>query len=113
MPGDCSSSLRCRMVCVTRPSHHSLSIIYIHYIYFEIESCIAIFLSFFRRRNQFSQQLGYLQESRGRVLHVSNYGLSAPGLSAPHLGSSVPGLIWCKFCCVSLGIDRDRTRFIF
>ena len=40
-------------------------------------------------------------------------GSSAPGFSAPHLGSSAPaGLIWCKFCCVSLGIDRDRTRFI-
>ena len=31
MPGACSSSLRCRMVCVTRSttsSHHSLSIVY-------------------------------------------------------------------------------------
>ena len=40
-----------------------------------------------------------------------NYGLSAPGLSALN-GSSAPGLIWCKFCCVSLSIDRDRTRFV-
>ena len=35
MPGACSSSLRCRMVCITcstTPSHHSLSIIYIHYL---------------------------------------------------------------------------------
>ena len=35
MPGACSSSLRCHMVCVTRsttPSHHSLSIIYTHYL---------------------------------------------------------------------------------
>ena len=77
MPGACSSSLCCCMVCVTcstTPSHHSLSIIYIHYIYFEIESCIAIFLSFMRRPNQFSQQLGYWQESRGRVAHVSVLG---------------------------------------
>ena len=71
MPG---AGLRCRMVCVTRsttPSHHSLSIIYTHYIYFEIESCNAIFLSCFRWPNQFSQQLGHWQESWGRVLHVS------------------------------------------
>ena len=43
----------------------------------------------------------------------TNYGSSAPGLSAPHLGSSAPGLICCKFCCVSLGIDRDRNRFMW
>ena len=38
-----------------------------------------------------------------------NYGLSAPGLSAPHLGPSAPGLVWCKFCCVSMGI-HSRSR---
>ena len=49
-----------------------------------------------------------------RVLnHACRITVWAPqGSSAPHFGSSAPGLIWCKFCCVSLGIDRDRTRFI-
>ena len=42
--------------------------------YFEIESCISIFLSFLRRQNQFSQQFGYRQESRGGVMHVSVLG---------------------------------------
>ena len=64
MPGACSSSFRCRMVCITRsttPSHHSLLIIYIHYIYFEIESCMAIFSPFFAAqinfRNEFLRKL--------------------------------------------------------
>ena len=53
---------------------------------------------------------GYWRVCDGVALHC---GMRNYGLSAPHLGSSAPaGLIWCKFCCVSLGIDRDRTRFI-
>ena len=60
MPGAWSSSLCCHMVCATRsttPSHHSLLIIYIHYIYFEIENCSRSFFPFFADQINFRNSL--------------------------------------------------------
>jgi len=75
MPDACSSSLPCRMVCVTRsttPSHHALSIIYIHYIYFEIESCIAIFSLFSPTKSILATAWILARITRSSSAHVSS-----------------------------------------